>query len=72
MLAGTVIFQRSQSPVEIIRQIKSRRISAGLRAEILDVMKEYLLGVCQKRLRRRRQARSGRWWRYRRAHKLLG
>jgi long-chain acyl-CoA synthetase len=75
MLAGTVVFQRSQSPVEIIRQIKSRRISVLVSVpKILDVLKEYLLGVlpeCGV------TAPAGekfwwRWWRYRRAHKLLG
>jgi len=75
MLAGTVVFQRSQSPVEIIRQIKSRRISVLVSVpKILDVLKEYLLAVvpdCGG------PAPAGekfwwRWWRYRRVHRLLG
>lgn len=75
MLAGTVIFQRSQAPAEIIRQIKSRKISVLVSVpKILDVMKEYLLGVVPESAS---PAPPGekfwwRWWRYRRAHRLLG
>ena len=46
MLAGTVVFQRSQAPVEIIRQIKLRRISVLVSVpKILEVLREYLVGV---------------------------
>ncbi len=75
MLAGTVIFQRSQSPLEIIRQIKTRRISVLVSVpKILEVLKEYLAGVAPETLEK---APAGekfwwRWWRYRRAHKLFG
>ena len=75
MLAGTVIFQRSQSPVEIIRQIKTRKISVLVSVpKILEVLKEYLAGVAPETLEK---APAGekfwwRWWRYRRAHKLFG
>jgi long-chain acyl-CoA synthetase len=75
MLAGTVVFQRSQAPAEIVRQIKSRRISVLVSVpKILEVMKDYLLGVLPVTAE---TAPAGerfwwRWWRYRRVHKLLG
>ncbi len=75
MLAGMVIFQRSQSPVEIIRQIKTRKISVLVSVpKILEVLKEYLAGTAPETLG---NAPAGekfwwRWWRYRRAHRLFG
>jgi long-chain acyl-CoA synthetase len=75
MLAGTVVFQRSQAPVEIIRQIKSRRISVLVSVpKILEVLKEYLVGAAPETSGR---APAGekfwwRWWRYRRAHGMFG
>lgn len=75
MLGGTVVFQRSHAPVEIIRQIRSRRISVLVSVpKILEVLKEYLGGVSPETLI---PAPAGekfwwRWWRYRKAHKLFG
>lgn len=75
MISGTVIFQRSQDPREIVRQIKSRRISVLVSVpKILDVLKEYLKGVAPETAQ---NAPAGekfwwRWWRYRRAHRLFG
>ncbi len=75
MLAGTVIFQRSQSPAEIIRQIRTRRISVLVSVpKILEVLKEYLAGAAPETLEK---APAGekfwwRWWRYRRAHRMFG
>lgn len=75
MLAGTVIFQRSQNPQQIIRQIRQRRISVLVSVpKILEVLKEYLGGALPETMQK---APAGekfwwRWWRYRHAHKLFG
>lgn len=75
MIAGTVVFQRSQAPQEIIRQIKSRKISVLVSVpKILEVLKEYLQGALPEV---KQPAPAGekfwwRWWRYRRAHRAFG
>lgn len=75
VLGGVVVFQRSQNPQEIIRQIRQRRISVLVSVpKILEVLKEYVSGVCPEVLQ---SAPSGekfwwRWWRYRKAHGLFG
>jgi long-chain acyl-CoA synthetase len=75
MISGTVVFQRSQNPQEIIRQIKSRRISVLVSVpRILEVLKEYVAGLHPETLE---PAKPGerfwwRWWRYRRTHRLFG
>ena len=75
MLGGTVIFQRSQAPVEIIRQIHTRRISVLVSVpKILEVLKEYLAGALPETLTPAPKGEKFwfRWWRYRKAHKLFG
>ena len=43
MISATVVFQRSQDPRQIIRQIKTRRISVLVSVpKILDVLKSYV------------------------------
>jgi long-chain acyl-CoA synthetase len=75
MLAGTVVFQRSQSPQEIVDQIRRRRISVLVSVpKILEVLREYLLGAAPVVAK---PAPAGekfwwRWWRYRKAHRLFG
>lgn len=75
MISGTVVFQRSQDPREIVRQIKARRISVLVSVpKILDVLKEYLKGAAPETAE---NAPAGekfwwRWWRYRRAHSMFG
>lgn len=75
VLNGVVVFQRSQNPQEIVRQIKERRISVLVSVpKILEVLREYVAGVCPEVLQ---AAPAGekfwwRWWRYRRAHRLFG
>jgi long-chain acyl-CoA synthetase len=75
MIAGTVVFQRSQNPQEIVRQIKARRISVLVSVpKILDVLREYVSGQLPET---RTPAPAGekfwwRWWRYRRTHNLFG
>ena len=83
MLGGTVVFMRSLAPADIVRQIKSRRISVLVSVpKILDVLREYV------RLRfpeTAAQPAAGagvdplpketwyrRWWRFRRVHRAFG
>lgn len=75
MLAGTVVFQRSQNPQEIIRQIRHRKISVLVSVpKILEVLKEYLGGALPETNEKAPEGEKfwWRWWRYRRAHKLFG
>ena len=75
MLPGVVVFMRGYSPEEIIRQIRSRRISVLVSVpKILEILREYIVrqfpeasvampaGVRWPR----------RWWHYRRIHRLFG
>jgi long-chain acyl-CoA synthetase len=79
MLGGEVIFMRGYSPVEIVAQIRSRRISVLVSVpRILEVLREHITHV--DRAARALQAsgdRSGRhfvwrWWRYRGVHRIFG
>ncbi|HLJ45575.1 MAG TPA: AMP-binding protein [Bryobacteraceae bacterium] len=75
MLPGLVVFMRGFNPSEIVRQIRSRRISVLVSVpKILDVLREY---VVQKfpELRETREEKSHwliRWWKYRKVHRMLG
>jgi len=75
MISGTVVFQRSQNPHEIVRQIKSRRISVLVSVpKILDVLREYVTGL-QPATATPAPATERfwwRWWRYRQTHNLFG
>ena len=75
MISGTVVFQRSQNPQEIVRQIKSRRISVLVSVpKILDVLREYVTGVRPETAAPAPRSEKfwWRWWRYRKTHSLFG
>src|SRR6185436_12664841 len=87
MLPGTVIFMRGYNPVEIVEQIKRRKVSVLVSVpKILDVLKEHVLRVDAEVARafqaRERGAESAaprkkehvalRWWRYRKIHRAFG
>ena len=88
MLPGVVIFMRGYNPVDMVTQIKSRRISVVVSVpKILDVLREHVQrvastspdGVALKdEIARRLQPGTPnehftrRWWRYRRVHSLFG
>lgn len=75
MILGTVVFQRSQNPQEIVRQIKSRRISVLVSVpKILDVLREYLVGFLPETATPAPASERfwWRWWRYRKVHNLFG
>ena len=75
VLGGTVVFLRTQDPREIVRQIRTRRISVMVSVpRILELLREYILAVAPEAAA---PAPPGerfwrRWWRYRRVHSLFG
>jgi len=83
MLAGTVVFMRGYNPLEIIEQIKKRRVSVLVSVpKILDVLREHVSRVgLSGHLAPQDGAQafqpSGkhvaiRWWIYRRIHAMFG
>lgn len=74
MIGGTVVFQRSYHPEDIVRQIKSRKISVLVSVpKILEVLRDYILRefpetknlpVKMHPLRR--------WWKFRKVHGAFG
>jgi long-chain acyl-CoA synthetase len=75
MVEGTVIFTRSFNPHDILRLIKSRRISVLVCVpKILDVLREHAIRVWTESNETPPDGISipGRWWRYRRAHQAFG
>jgi long-chain acyl-CoA synthetase len=76
MIRGTVVFSHGYSPTEIIRQIRSRRVSVLVCVpKVLQVLRDHVERVLPETggpdslaghhfLRR--------WWRHRRVHRLLG
>ncbi len=76
MLGGTVVFSHGYSPVEILRQIKTRRVSVLVCVpKVLDVLREHLQRavpiVAEKDVLEGKHF-VRRWWRYREVHRLFG
>jgi long-chain acyl-CoA synthetase len=75
MLPGVVVFMRGFSPHEILRQIRTRRISVLVSVpQILAILREYLQQTFPelKPLRPAKIHWIRRWWRYRKVHRLFG
>ena len=75
MLPGVVVFTRSYAPDDIIKQIKSRRISVLVSVpKILEVLKDHVLRVAPEAAEPPPPGMhwSMRWWRYRRVHRMFG
>jgi long-chain acyl-CoA synthetase len=75
MLPGLVIFTRSYSPDDILRQIKSRRISVLVCVpKILEVLKEHVVRLAPETATPppNKMHWATRWWYYRRVHRLFG
>jgi long-chain acyl-CoA synthetase len=81
MLPGTVIFMRGYNPVEIVEQIKRRKVSVLVSVpKILDVLKDHVTrafapeadDAAQARARDRKEHVALRWWRYRKIHRVFG
>ena len=75
MLHGTVVFMRGHNPHEIVRQVKTRRISVLVSVpKILDVLADHVARL-HPDIRDVPAAKEGpakRWWRYRAVHRLFG
>jgi long-chain acyl-CoA synthetase len=76
MVGGEVVFMRGYNPAEIVRQIRSRRISVLVSVPmILDVLREHMLQRFPE-LREHPPTSEGkwyqRWWRHRRVHDAFG
>ena len=81
MLAGEVIFMRSYNPVDIVEQVRSRRVSVLVSVpKILEVLREHVLRVdpalaanaAGRGLKPAGRHFAVRWWIYRRIHRLFG
>ncbi|MCY4030047.1 MAG: AMP-binding protein, partial [Acidobacteria bacterium] len=77
MLAGVTVFMRGYNPAEILRQIRTRRVSVLVCVpRILEVLREELLRVAPETAEAtaggRKRHVAVRWWRHRRTHRLFG
>jgi long-chain acyl-CoA synthetase len=74
MLPGVVVFMRGYNPVEIVAQIKSRRISVVVSVpKILDVLREHAQRIAPDvTIPGPKQHFALRWWRYRTIHRAFG
>jgi len=74
MLGGVVVFMRGYNPVDIVAQVKKRRISVVVSVpKILDVLREHVLRVAPEAASpspKRYWVR--RWWHFRRIHRMFG
>ncbi len=75
MLPGVVVFMRGFNPNEILRQIRTRRISVLVSVpQILEILREHLRQTFPE-LRQWRPTKGHwllRWWHYRKVHRLFG
>ena len=75
MLEGTVIFMRGYNPHEIVRQIKTRRVSVLVSVpKILDVLADHVTRLHPevREVPAGKEHVARRWWRYRAIHRLFG
>jgi long-subunit acyl-CoA synthetase (AMP-forming) len=75
MVRGTVIFTRSFNPHDVVRLIKTRRVSVLVCVpKILDVLRDHIVHTFPEAADPPAQGISipGRWWTYRRIHSALG
>jgi long-chain acyl-CoA synthetase len=75
MLPGVVVFTRSYSPDDIVRQIKERRVSVLVSVpKILEVLRDYVLRVAPEAAEPPPPGMhwAKRWWHYRRIHRMFG
>ena len=74
MIGGTVVFQRSYHPAEIMRQIRARRISVLVSVpKILEILRDHVLNQFPEAAQVPPAGHWLRkWWRYRRVHRVFG
>src|ERR1700689_5036810 len=75
MLPGVVVFMHGFAPHEILRQIRTRRVSVLVSVpQILEILRTHLIQMFPEL--GQRKTRKGhwlrRWWRYRKVHRLFG
>ncbi len=74
MLPGIVVFSRSLSPHDIVRQIRDRRVSVVVCVpKVLEVLRNYVLARAPGlTVERPHPHPLARWWRYRDVHRMFG
>ena len=76
MIGGTVVFSHGYSPAEILRQIKTRRVSVLVCVpKVLDVLREHVERVAPETAGPDSLAGRHwiwRWWHFRKVHRLFG
>ena len=75
MLPGVVIFMRGFHPNEILRQIRTRRVSVLVSVpQILEMLRAHLLQTFPelRQLKPWKGHWMRRWWRYRKVHRMFG
>ena len=79
MLPGVVVFMRGYNPVDIVSQVKTRRVSVVVSVpKILDVLREHISRRLAISIETTDQSVGGqrhwlmRWWHYRRVHRMFG
>jgi long-chain acyl-CoA synthetase len=74
LLAAMVVFQQSYHPEEILRQIRSRRVSLLVSVpKILEVLRDYILHEFpESKNLPEKMHWTLRWWRFRRVHRAFG
>ncbi len=75
MLAGVVVFMHGFAPHEILRQIRTRRVSVLVSVpQILEILRTHLIQMFPelRQLKTRKDHWLRRWWRYRKVHRLFG
>ncbi len=75
MLEGVTVFMRGYNPADIVRQIRTRRVSVLVSVpKILEVLRDYVTHVMPETAAPldRPEHVARRWWRYRRVHRMFG
>jgi len=75
MLPGVVIFMRGFHPNEILRQIRTRRVSVLVSVpQILEILRTHVIQIFPdlRQLKPWKGHWVWRWWRYRKVHRLFG
>ena len=75
MLEGITVFMRGYNPTDIVRQIRTRRVSVLVSVpKILEVLRDYVIHELPETAAPldRPEHVARRWWRYRRAHRMFG
>ena len=75
MLEGVTVFMRGYNPEDIVRQIRTRRVSVLVCVpKILEVLRDHVLHVAPETAEplAKPEHVAWRWWRYRKIHRLFG